>query len=88
MYYPLALHLAPTPSQPLVNPSPAPPSSSDQLTLTPFAALTKDKELEQPPPANVVDVETKEIVEVVQLKRKKKEKEQEKKGRNGKETSA
>ena len=44
-------------------------------------------EPKQPPPANVVYVETEEITEVAQLKRKKKEKEQEKKGGKGKETS-
>ena len=75
MYYPSALRLAPTPSQPLVDPNPVPPSSLDQPALTPSDAFNKDKELEQPPPTDVVDMETKEVTEVAQLKRKNKGKE-------------
>ena len=83
MYYPSALRLAPTHSQPLVDLNPVPPSPSNQLAPTPFDVLDKDKELEQPPPVEVVVVETEEVTEVAQLKRKKKKKKQEKKGGKG-----
>lgn len=64
MYTTPALHLAPTPPQPLADPSSASPSSSDQPAFTPSTAPTKNKELEQPLPANMVDLETEETVEV------------------------
>ena len=88
VYYPLALRLAPNPSQPSSDPNFAPTSSSTQLASTPPSALTKEKEKEQPPPTEVVEVETDEAIKVAPLKRKKKEKEQEKKGGKEKEASA
>ena len=84
VYYPSALRLAPTPSQPLADPNPVPPSSSDQPALTPSDALNKDNEPEQPAPADVVDMETKEVTEVAQLKgriRRKSRRRREGKGR-------
>ena len=44
IYYPPALCLAPTPLQPLADPSSAPPSSLNQPASTPSTAPTKDKE--------------------------------------------
>ena len=88
VYYPLALHLTPTLSQPPVNPNLIPPTSSDQPALIPSDVPNKDKDPKQPPPTNVVDVEIDEVTEVAQLKRKKKEKKQEKKGQKRKATSA
>ena len=88
VYYPLAPRLAPTLLQPLADPSSAPLSSSAQLDPipSPTSAKGKEKKVELPPPANVLDVETEEeVVEAAQLKRKKKEKEQEKKGTKEKE---
>ena len=66
VYYPPALHLAPTPPQPLANPSSAPPSSSNWPASTPSSTLAKGKEKEKelPPPAEVLDVELKETAEV------------------------
>ena len=58
------------------------------MPLLPLKPLTKTMSQNNPPPADVVDMETKEVTEVAQLKRKNKEKEQEKKGGKGKETSA
>ena len=87
VYYPPALCLALSPSQPSTDPSQAPTSFSAQPATTPSATPAKDKEKEQPTPTNVVDVEAEEIAEVAQLKRKKKEKEQEKKGGKEKEAS-
>lgn len=64
VYYPPALHLAPTPPQPPADPSSGPVSSSDQLASTPSVtpAKGKEKEKELPPPAEVLDVETEELV--------------------------
>lgn len=64
MYTTPVLHLVPTPSQPLADPSTAPPSSLDQPAFTPSTAPTKNKELEQPLLANMVDLETEETIEV------------------------
>ena len=83
VYYPPALHLAPTLPQPPADSSFAPLSSFAQRDHVPFPTLTKGKEKkkELPPPVDVQDVEAdKEVAEVTQLKRKKMEKEQEKKG--------
>lgn len=88
MCYPLALRLAPNPSQPSSNPSSAPTFSSAQPTFTPPAAPTKDKEKEQPPLTEVVEVEIDEAIKVAPLMRKKKEKKQEKKRGKEKEASA
>lgn len=79
VYYPPTLRLAPSPPQPIADPSSAPTSSLNQLASTSSATLAKGKEKEQPPLTTVVDVETEEITEVTQLKNKKKENEQEKK---------
>ena len=57
VYYPLALRLALSPSQPSTDLGQAPTSFSTQPTTTPFATPTKDKEKEQPTPTNVVEVE-------------------------------
>ena len=86
VYYPPALCLAPSLSQPSVDPSSAPTSSSAQPATTPFATPAKEKVKEHPAPVNVVEVETEEVAEVAQMKRKK-EKELEKKGGKEKETS-
>ena len=78
VYYPSALHLAPTLPQPLTNPSLALPSSSEQNDPNPSPTSSKGKETmkELPPPNIVVDVEAEEeVVEGVPSKRKKKEKE-------------
>ena len=64
MYYPLVLHLAPTPPQPLVDPIPIPISSLEQPAFTPSDAPNKDKEPKEPPPVDVVDVGTEETTEV------------------------
>ena len=64
VYYPLALHLAPTPPQPLVDPIPIPISSLEQPAFTPSDAPNKDKEPKEPPPVDVVDVGTEETTEV------------------------
>ena len=64
VYYPSALRLAPSPSQPSADPSFAPTSSSAQPAFTQSTTPAIDKEKEHPTPTNVADVETEEVIEV------------------------
>ena len=91
VYYPLALCLAPTPPQPLVDPSSAPHSSLTQPSNTPSStsAKGKDKKKELPLQVDVPDVEAEEeTAEVEDFKRKKKDKELEKIGTKEKKLAA
>lgn len=88
IYYPPALRLASTLSQPPTDTNVAPPSSSDQPASTPSVCPSKVKEQEQPPPDDVVEVEAQEVTQVTQQKKKKEDKEQEKQGGKGKHTFA
>jgi len=64
VYYPPALCLAPSLSQPSVDPSSAPTSSLAQPATTLFATPAKEKVKEHPAPVNVMEVETEEAAEV------------------------
>ena len=75
VYYPPALCLTPSLTQPSVNPSSA--AASAQSTTTSVATLMAEKQQDQAPPVYVVDVDSKEAAEVRQLKRKKNEKKKE-----------
>ena len=66
VYYPPVLHLDPSPTQPEANPSSA--STSVQLTTTPTATPAIEKGQDQPPLADVVEVESEKVAEVGQLK--------------------
>ena len=88
VYYPLALCLAPSLSQPLVDLGSAPASGLVQPATTLATTPIIEKGKEQLPSVAVVDVETDEAAVVGQLKRKKKEKEKEKEERKEKKTTA
>lgn len=75
VYYPSALCLAPSLTQPSADPSFA--TALAQPTTTSVATLVAEKEEDQTPPVSAVDVDSEEVVEIGQLKRKKKEKEKE-----------
>ena len=62
VYYPPVLHLAPSLTQPQANPSSA--STSVQPTTAPTATPATKKGQDQPPPTDVVEVESKKVAEV------------------------
>lgn len=75
VYYPLALRIAPSRTQPQVDLSSV--FALAQSTTTSAGTPAAEKEQDQPTPILVVEMESKEVAEVGKLKRKKKEKEKE-----------
>ena len=75
VYYPPALHLAPSTTPAPPNPSSTSSVPKSSLTSTTMPASRKDKE--HSTPMSTVELESEEVVEVEQLKRKKKNKEKE-----------